>query len=88
MQRFLAWALAIVLRESITHRRRFGKSVGEFEYQVFGISEGKYGIGYGNYGQESKCGARGINSGICERHPALVLVRRGSEGLKKTDKRI
>lgn len=37
--------------------------VGEFDYQVFGMSEGKYGIGYGNYGQESKCGARDINSG-------------------------
>lgn len=64
MQSFLAWALAMVLREKITHRRRrFGKSVGEFEYQVFGMSEGKYGIACGNYDQESKCGARDINSG-------------------------
>lgn len=23
-------------------------------YQVFGMFEGRYGIGYGNYGQESK----------------------------------
>lgn len=32
-------------------------------YQVFGMFEGRYGIGYGNYGQESKCDARDINSG-------------------------
>lgn len=27
------------------------------------MSERKYGIGYGNYGQENKCGARDTNLG-------------------------